>query len=373
MASSVAPRPAVALIGAGAIAAVHVRAIRAAGARLVGVLSSTSARSSAAAERLGAERSYPRLDALLADDAVEVVHICSPPGAHNEHVRAALAAGKHVVCEKPLATTPAEAADLADLAALSGRVCAVPFAYRYHPMAVEAHTRARTGKLGRIVSLRGAYQQEWRLVYDEDGWWSDPGQTGPSRAFADIGSHLVDLVEFTSAERIARVHAVMRTVLPQSPAGHVLTTEDVAAVTVETTSGAIGTLQVSQMSLGRKNSLTVEVYGADASHTFDQESPESLWTADRRGGREIVRDIPSLSDASARLSILPGGHPMGYQDAFTALVTDAYVATTGACPAELPTFDDGARAAAVVDAVVRSANQGSWTDVAESPTLRSTT
>ncbi|MGW1817520.1 Gfo/Idh/MocA family protein [Streptomyces sp. NPDC002125] len=358
------------MIGGGFIAGVHARAVRAAGGVLHGIASSGPDRARRAAKALGAERAYASVDEMLEDRAVGIVHICSPHGTHARYARAALEAGKHVICEKPLAVTPSDAADLVATAAERGLVATVPFVYRYHPMAVEARARVASGSLGRVVSVRGAYLQEWRLAYDEDGWWTDPAATGPSRAFGDIGSHLGDLVSFVSGERITRVVATTRTVHGRGPAGTPLTTEDVAAVTVETAGGAIGTLMVSQMALGRKNHLFVEVSGLEANLLFEQESPNTLWYADRTDQRTVPRDTRHLSPEAARLSVLPGGHPMGYQDAFNAFVSDTYAAVRGAEPAELPTFRDGLEMVRLTQAVVDSAASGAWVEVGTAHTLQ---
>ncbi|MFF2331393.1 MULTISPECIES: Gfo/Idh/MocA family protein [unclassified Streptomyces] len=351
------------LIGGGFIAGVHARAIRAAGGHVHAVASSSPERARTAATELGAGLARSSVRELLADESVDVVHVCSPHGTHAGYAHAALEAGKHVVCEKPLAVAADEAARLTALAAERGLVATVPFVYRYHPMVVEARSRVAAGALGPLVGMRGAYLQEWRLAYSEDGWWTDPEATGPSRAFGDIGSHLGDLLTFVGGQDVVRVSAATRTVLPESPGGRPLRTEDIAALTVETSGGAIGSLMVSQMTLGRKNHLTLEVFGLDGSLAFEQESPETLWYADRSGLRPVQRDAPALSPAAARLSVLPGGHPMGYQDAFDAFVKDTYAAVRGADPEELPRFRDGLRAALLTEAVVASAATGTWADV----------
>ncbi|MDT0267516.1 Gfo/Idh/MocA family oxidoreductase [Streptomyces sp. DSM 44915] len=363
------PRPLKAgLIGGGSIAGVHARAIRAAGGVLHGVASSAPDRARSAAQTLDAARWYDHPDELLADDTLDLVHICSPNGTHADYARAALTAGKHVVCEKPLAVSPADAQELAALATARGLVATVPFVYRYHPMAVEARARAAAGALGPLVSVRGGYLQEWRLAYDEDGWWTNPTATGPSRAFGDIGSHLGDLTEFITGDHVRRVSAATRTVRDRSPRGRPLTTEDVAAVTVELAGGAVGTLLVSQMALGRKNHLFIEVSGTEANLLFEQENPNTLWYAARTGGQgAIPRDTPQLSAEAARLSVLPAGHPMGYQDAFNAFVRDTHAAVHGQTSAELPTFHDGAAMVRLTQAVVDSAATGGWTEVAAPP------
>jgi predicted dehydrogenase len=337
------------------------RAARAARARLVGLVSSSPARSASAAQSLGVEAAYDSVELLLADPAVDVVHIATPNATHRELALAAIRAGKHVVCEKPLATSVADAAELVAAAATAGVVATVPFAYRFHPMVREARARLAGGGPGRLHSIQGVYLQDWLLDRSDDNWRVDEGQGGPSRAFADIGSHLVDLIEFVTGDRIARVQALTRTVHAERASTKDVTTEDLAAVLFETGSGAVGTLLVSQVAPGRKNRLHVELAGANESVVFDQEHPEALWLG-RRAGSEIVTRGEGLAPDAARLSILPSGHPLGFQDAFNAFVADSYAAITGDQRDGLPTFDDGLRAVHITQAVIESASTGAWVD-----------
>ncbi|WP_350347814.1 Gfo/Idh/MocA family oxidoreductase [Agromyces sp. G08B096] len=353
-------------VGGGFMAAVHSRAARAVGAALAGGASSSPSRSRDAAERLGLARGFDSLDDLLADaDAdLDVVHVCTPNATHADIVRAALEAGKHVICEKPLATDAATAAELADLAAERGLVAAVPFVYRFHPMAREARALVASGETGRLVSVQGAYLQDWLATPNDDDWRVDRALGGPSRAFADIGSHLVDLLEFTAGERVTRLNAVTRTVYGARATNTDIATEDLVAVVVELSGGAVGTLLVSQVAPGHKNGLVVELGGTAASVRFEQERPERLWVGRTSDSRLLERDAARLSPDAARLSIVPAGHPMGYQDAFNAFVADAYAAIAGERPDGLPTFADGVRAVRVTEAVLRSAASGEWTEVA---------
>ena len=348
-------------VGGGFMAAVHSRAARAAGARLVGVVSSSPARSQSAARSLGIERAHGSVDELLADPDVDVVHVVTPNATHRDLALAAIGAGKHVVCEKPLTTTPADAAELVAAAASAGVVATVPFAYRFHPMVREARARVAAGEAGRLLSVQGVYLQDWLLDSSDDNWRVDEREGGSSRAFADIGSHLVDLIEFVAGDRIARVQAVARTVHPERGSTKEVTTEDLVAVLFETDSRAVGTLLVSQVAPGRKNRLHIELSGARETLAFDQENPESLWLG-RRAGCEVLVRGDGLSPDAARLSILPSGHPLGYQDAFNAFVADTYAAVAGEWRDGLPTFDDGERAVRITHAVMQSAHTGAWVD-----------
>jgi len=368
-----------AIVGAGFIGAVHARSARLAGARIAGVSASTAERSQEAAERLGAARAYADAEALVTAADVDVVHLCTPNHLHAPLAHAALAAGKHVVCEKPLALDAAEAVRLADAAAQSGRVATVPFVYRYHPMALEARARVAAGELGALRLLHGGYLQDWLSTAEDDNWRVEAALGGASRAFADIGSHWCDLAEFITGERIAAVCAQVATVVSErarhdsarafeggSNGGNgrrSVTTEDLATVMFRTASGVVGTMIVSQVSPGRKNHLHLEVAGEHASVRFEQERPETLWVGRRERTEALWRDATYLSAAAARHTVVPVGHPQGYLDCFDAFVADSYAAIAGAEPDGLPRFSDGVRTARVTEAVLASSSAGAWVDV----------
>ncbi len=350
------------LLGSGFMARVHSSAVRTAGAVLVGIATSSLDRAEAAAATLGVARAEVDADALLAASDIDVVHICTPNATHAPLALAALRAGKHVVCEKPLATDVADARALVEAAAERGVVTAVPFVYRYHPMVREARARVARGEVGTLLSIDAAYLQDWMLLPGDANWRADAAAGGPSRAFADIGSHLCDLVEFVAGERIARLTARTRRVFERRGDGAV-TNEDIAALLVETESGAVGTLLVSQMAPGRKNALVLELHGSSESLRFEQERPEELWIGDRAGSRLLLRDPATAAPDSARLQRVPAGHPMGYQDAFDGFIADVYAAVAGETPDGLPTFADGLRAAVLTAAVLESAESRSWIEV----------
>jgi predicted dehydrogenase len=353
----------VGIVGGGFMATVHSRAARAAGARLVGVASSSPERAARAADELGIEHPFASLEALLADDRISVVHVTTPNALHAGQALAAIAAGRHIVCEKPLATSAAEARRLANAAASAGLTATVPFVYRFHPLVREARARFASGEAGRLLTIGGSYLQDWLLETSDDNWRVDSATGGRSRAFADIGSHLVDLVEFVTGDRVSRVAATKRTFFDARAEHTRITTEDAVAVAVQTAGGAIGTLLVSQAAPGRKNALHIELAGSAESVVFDQEQPETLWVGRRRGSLLIPRDADQHAPDAARLVTTPAGHPQGYQDAFNAFVADTYAAIAGADPEGLPRFADGLRAAAVTDAVIGSAESGAWVDV----------
>jgi predicted dehydrogenase len=367
------------IVGAGFIGTVHARSARLAGARLAGVATSTPERSRDAAARLGAERAFATPAELVASDEIDVVHICSPNATHAELATAALEHGKHVICEKPLAVSSAQADALVRSAASAGRVGTVPFVYRFHPLVREARERVRSGSLGPVRLITGGYLQDWLASPEDDNWRVDARLGGPSRAFADIGSHWCDLVEFITGERITALCAQTATVFGERAdagsarafagaaatdgARRAVRTEDAVTAVFRTGSGAHGTFAVSQVSPGRKNHLHVEIACAEASVRFEQERPETLWLG-RRGGSELVQRDPGVLGAdAARYAIVPGGHPQGYLDCFDLFVADTYAAMAGEAPDGLPTFADGARSAHLIDAVLASAAAGGWVEV----------
>lgn len=361
------------VVGAGMIGTVHAAAIRGAGGTVRGVVGATPARSAEIAEAWQTPVRYPDLAAALADDAVDVVHLCTPNALHADQATAALLAGKHVICEKPLATSVADAERLTALA--GDRVLAIPYVYRYHPLVREIRARRQQGEFGAWQLLHGSYLQDWLLDPDAANWRVDPALGGPSRAFADIGSHWCDLVEWVAGVRFAEVSARLGTTHPLRPAAggptfstahngtsrRPVETEDLAAVLLRTAEGVLGSLTVSQVSAGRKNRLWFELDGARGSAVFDQEHPETVWLGDATGARIVVRDPSHGSPEQRRLSVLPAGHPQGYADCFRAFVRDAYSTMAGTPADGLPTGADGVRSARLVEAVLRSNETLSWT------------
>jgi predicted dehydrogenase len=371
------------IAGAGMVAAVHADAIRRAGGAVAGVAASTPERSSAAAGRLGAGRGFDSAEELARADDIDVLHVCTPNALHGPLVRTALAAGKHVVCEKPLSLSGADSDALVTLAARSGLVAAVPLVYRYHPMTAEARERVRRGEIGAVRLIHGHYLQDWLARPQDNNWRVDPAVGGASRAFADIGSHWCDLVEWISGHRISELTAVTQTVLPRrSAAGREtfagtqpqsapesaeveVRTEDAVQVLFRTDGGATGALVVSQVSPGRKNRLWFEIDGADRSVSFDGEDPESLLLGGRDRTEILRRD--NLSPEAGRINAVPAGHPWGYRDCFAAFTADVYAAIREPrAPSEtspFPTFADAARTAHITDAVLTSAANRSWIEV----------
>jgi len=350
------------IVGVGFMGTVHARAIRRSGGIISRVVGSTAESSRAATQRFAPESPTETLDALITADDVDVVHVCTPNRLHAPVVRAAIRAGKHVVCEKPLAVTADEARELAELAAVAGVTATVPFVYRFYPTVRQARARVAGGSTGPLHLLHGSYLQDWLASETDDDWRVDPDMGGPSRAFADIGVHWCDLVEFVSGHRIARLSAQTLIAVPVRGGGPVRT-EDAAIVSFQTDRGAAGCVTVSQVSPGRKNRLWFSLDGTGESLSFDQENPEALWVGTRTANLQLLRGAHD-SPAAARYSILPAGHPQGYQDCFDAFIADTYAAMAGDPPDGLPTFADGLRAARLTEAVLESARTNqSWVEV----------
>jgi predicted dehydrogenase len=364
------------IVGAGFVGRVHARSARLAGAQIAGVAASSPERGVAARDELGAERDFASAAELIASDAVDVVHICTPNHLHVPLALAAIEAGKHVICEKPVALDPAEARVLAASAEEAGVLVTVPFVYRYYPTVRELRARlGATATPARLLS--GGYLQDWLLDADDYNWRVDPELGGASRAFADIGSHWCDLVEFVTGQRITALVAQTAITHPTRRGGaaasferagggeeRAVSTEDVAALLFKTGVGATGSLLVSQVSAGRKNRLWVEITAGAETFAFDQERPDELAVLRRDGATLVPRDFDTLAPSAAPYVTLPGGHPQGYQDCFDAFVAESYAAFAGAAPADgLPGLTDGARAVAITDAVLESARRNEWVEV----------
>lgn len=372
------PKLGIAIVGTGMIGAVHRRAALLAGAEVRGVAASTPQRAQEVAQAWNVPRAYRDIEDVVADPQVQVVHVCTPNHLHRPMAQAALAAGKHVICEKPLATTLGDAQDLATLAASSGLVATVPFVYRYHPVVREARARISAGDIGPLHLIHGSYLQDWLLDPASNNWRVDPVLGGTSRVFADIGSHWCDLVEWVSGERFTEVSAAFATVIAErsakgaqsfsTPAAggatQAVSSEDVATAMFRTGAGTLASLTVSQVSAGRHNRLWFEIDGAKASVAFNQEDPERLWIG-RPDQREetFVRGPGAGSAEQRRLSALPPGHAQGYAQCFEAFVADTYHAIDGERPQGLPTFEDGVRSARIVDRVIASARSRAWTTI----------
>ena len=373
-----------AVIGSGFIGTVHVEALRRLGVTVHGILGSTSERAARRAAQLGVRHAYASLDELLSDPRVDVVHVTSPNQLHYPQVKAILAAGRHVICEKPLAVTSAESAELVQLAAASDRITAVNYNIRFYPLNQHLHGAVRDGELGDIRLVTGRYFQDWLFLDTDWNWRLDPAQGGVLRAFGDIGTHWVDLISFLTSSRVTSVLAELVTAIPvrQQPTGPVetfsterssdtvarqMSTDDICLLLLRFANGARGSVAISQVSSGRKNSLQYEIDGSRAAAAWDSETPDHLWIGHRDRPNEILQRSPALMNAAGTAAaFLPGGHVEGFGDTFHALFHAIYSAVSQGRLPEHPTFAsfaDGHDEMLLGDAVLRSAREGRWIDV----------
>jgi predicted dehydrogenase len=377
-----------AVIGSGFIGSVHIEALRRLGVRISGLLEVSPEHGAKRAADLGLPRAYGSMEEMLADERVEVVHVTSPNVLHFPQVRRILAAGRHVVCEKPLATTSAESAELVRLAREAGVVNAVNFNIRFYPLNQHAARLVAEGGLGDVRLVTGHYFQDWLLLDTDWNWRLDPAEGGMLRAVGDIGSHWLDLVSFVGGRRIESVMADLATFVKvrHQPAGPVETfsteraantipremvTDDAATILIRFEGGARGAVAISQVSAGRKNSLQWEIDGSTAAAAWDSERPDELWLGNRERPNEVLHRNPALMNpAGVAAASLPGGHVEGFADTFKALYRAVYADVAAGGPAErpiYPTFADGHDEMLVNDAIATSAREGRWVEVGRTP------
>jgi predicted dehydrogenase len=361
-----------AVVGTGFIGVVHVEALRRLGIEVTGIVGSTPERAAAKARTAGLPDPYPTFEAMLDDPAVDVVHLTTPNRLHYQQVKAALAAGKHVVCEKPLGMDSGETAELLRLAEQSGLVHAVNFNVRFYAQCQAARARVMAGEIGEPRLVTGSYLQDWLLLDTDWNWRLDPAEGGSLRAVGDIGSHWLDLVQFVTGRRVEAVMADLTTFIGvrRRPTGPVETfsgavagdtvdtpmeTEDAAGILLRFGGGARGVVTVSQVSAGRKNRLSFEVDGSDRALAWQSEAPEELWIGHRDRPNELV-----LREAGD----YPPGHAEGFPDTFKALYRAVYRAVAAGEPGDdYPTFADGHDEALIADAIARSHADQRWVEV----------
>jgi predicted dehydrogenase len=374
-----------AVIGTGFIGSVHLTTLRRLGIPIVGVLGSSAARGADRARALGVAKAYGSLDELLADPGVQVVHVTSPNVAHYGQVKAILSAGKHVICEKPLAMTSAQSAEMLAMAKASGKVAAVCYNTRFYPLNQHAHGMMRAGDLGDLRLITGHFHQDW-LAKDTDwNWRLEAEEGGPLRSVSDIGTHWVDLTNFITGQKPVSVIAELATFIPerQKPLGPVETfttskgatetrkieTDDAATILLRYGNGGRGMMSTSQVSHGRRGLLSWDISGSKASAAWSAEHPEDLWIGHREAPNQILLRDPSLMNPTgAAAAFMPGGHPEGFADTWAAFFTQVYrdVARGGRGPESTwASFDDGHYEMLFCDAVLASAARGAWVDVAK--------
>ncbi len=373
-----------AIFGTGFMGRVHLEAVR----RLefleaVGI----AGRNAEAAQRLGAGFSVPKITTdyreILSDSTINAVHICTPNAQHFSMAKDALQAGKHVICEKPLATSVEEGQELVSLAGERGVRNCVCHNLRFYPMVQQMRAMRAAGDLGEILVLQGTYFQDWLLHETDWNWRVDAKAGGPSRCMADIGSHWFDLAEHVTGLRVSSLCADLQTfhstrkqpkhsvetfanklLGPEDYIETAVDTEDFGAVIFRMGPHTRGSVTASQVSAGRKNRFNIEIYGTRASVAWNQERPDELWVGHRDTGNEIFIKDPSLLKPEARsYADLPGGHSEGYDDTFKQIFRRFYASIGTGAPPEYPQFVDGLRQLMILDAVLRSHRTRAWVDV----------
>jgi len=371
-----------AVIGAGFVGKAHIESLRRLPVRVRGTLVSSGERSDAAAMSLGLERAYKNVDEIAADPEVTVVHVCTPNYVHFEQSAKLLRAGKHVLCEKPLAMDSRESATLVALAKETDRVGGVAHNLRYYPLCVQAKALVDSGAIGQVKLVHGGFLQDW-LTYPTDwNWRLESKLGGELRAVSDIGTHWLDLIQWITGQKVEELCADLATVVPVrlKPRGHVesfssakdvvtdempIETDDYASVLVHLDHGAKGVFTVSQVSAGRKCKLHFEINGSEGSLGWNAEDPNTLWTGRRNQPNEILIKDPSLLSPSARpYAGYPGGHAEGYPDTFLQLFRDYYnyiEAGQFNAPRKFPTFSTGHEELLLCEAIQKSAQDRAWT------------
>lgn len=373
----------VAVVGAGFIGPVHVEALKRVGVSLTGILGIDDTESERAAASLGLPRAYQSLDDILKDDRVQAVHITTPNRFHFDMASRALLAGKHVLCEKPLAMNSAESAKLVQLARKSKLAAAVNYNIRFYPLCLEARDVVERGDLGDVFSIVGSYVQDWLLLPTDYNWRVLAKEGGQLRAIADIGTHWLDLIHAITGLEIEAVCADLKTVHPtrQRPKGEVQTfkakeqkftatepvkinTEDCGSVLLRFRGGARGVLWVSQVTAGRKNCLRFELGGSKSALAWDSEEPNTLWIGHRgRPNESLIRDPALVSDAARQYINYPGGHAEGFPDTFKQCFKAFYsyiAADDFSAPPPFPTFADGHREILLCEAILKSHKLQKW-------------
>ena len=376
----------VGVVGTGFIGPAHIEGLRRNGIQVRGLAESTYELAQAKAAELSIPKAYPSFEALLADPDIDVVHLATPNVLHFPHARAALLAGKHVVCEKPLAMTAAESAELVRLAAEMGKVNAINFNIRMYPMVQQARSLVQSGELGNLFILQGSYLQDWLLFETDWNWRLQADQGGSLRAVGDIGSHWLDLMTFITGLRVEEVYADFKTfhttrkkparpletftgkiLQPSDYIDQPIATEDYATVLLHYENGVTGVVTVAQVCSGRKNRLFFEISGSRSSLAWDGERPNELWIGHRTAPNQVLLKDPSLLTPEARQTAsYPGGHAEGFPDTFKQLskkVYDYIFAGDYTKQPDFPTFADGHYEMLLCEAIEKSAKEGQWVKV----------
>jgi predicted dehydrogenase len=383
MAASETPQRAIRLgmVGGGEgafIGAVHRMAARLdAGFDLVaGALSSTPERARASGKALGLaeDRIYDDFATMAAaeaarEDGIEAVAIVTPNHMHAAPACTFLQNGIHVICDKPLASTRAEAQRIAEAAASSEALFVLTHNYTGYPMVRQARATVAGGLLGGVRLVQVEYAQDWlseTVANKQAEWRADPARSGAGGAIGDIGTHAFNLAEFVSGLRVTELAADLTSFVPGRQV------DDNAHVTMRFTDGARGQLWASQVAVGNENGLRLRVYGDKGGLEWEQEAPDRLWfTPFGQPKQLLTRGGAGMSPDAARLSRVPAGHPEGYIEGFANIYAEAARAIrahrNGAAEADVhfPTLEDGLRGMAFIEACVRSSQRNAaWEEFA---------
>jgi len=360
------------IVGSGFMGTTHLEALRRLGVRVAGIACSTAEKAETEAAALGLPKAYESVDSLIADNSVDTVHICVPNHLHFDMVKKALEAGKHVMCEKPLALNSAETETLVSIARQSGVAAAVCYNLRYYPMNFQARALASGGALGRLFHINGCYIQDWLQHQNDFNWRVDSAKGGPLRVVADIGTHWMDMVQLITGRKIQEVFADLGTVHPtrrnpQTDSDVTVDTEDCANILFRMDDGLMGSFFVSQVASGRKNTIRYEISGEDGAVAWNSETPDELWVGHRdKPNQNLVKDPALLSPAAARHASYPGGHAEGYPDTFKHCFRDFYdyinAGDMSALP-PFPTLSDGHRELQLCESILSSHQKRSWVEV----------
>jgi predicted dehydrogenase len=371
------------VIGTGFIGPVHVEALRRLGVTVTAICDVADL-GAKAATKLAIPQAFADYRAMLTCPDVDVVHITTPNRFHCEMSLAALRAGKHVVCEKPLAMNTRETALVVQAVRAARRVFAVNYNVRFYPAVLALRRLVERGELGDIIHVNGSYMQDWLFKDTDYNWRLLPQEGGKLRAVADIGTHWMDTVSFILGAKITSVFADLATWHKQRrrPLGEVQTfakadakmkyatykvqTDDFASVLLRFANGARGNLGVSQVAAGRKNCIRIEIYGSKKSAWWCSEEPETLRFGNRDGTNEsAVRATPAFGDGAAGFMDYPPGHVEGFPDTFKMNFRAIYSAIAGAGAAQ-PLFAsaaDGHQEVAVCEAIMKSNQTEKWITV----------
>jgi predicted dehydrogenase len=338
------------IVGTGWVAPVHAHALRELGVEVAGFCGRTPTSADALAAEFGGS-TWSDLEEMLREEQVDVLHVCTPNDLHAPQTLLAFEHGVHVVCEKPLATSAAESAQLVQAAQERGLVGAVAHHVRGYPLVAHMRSEIAAGSLGDVRVVHGRYLNDEALLPDYT-WRFKPEQSGPSYVMGDLGTHWLDTAEHVTGLRIAEVLAEFRTFEGEKE-GTALSLDDTAAVLLRFEGGAVGTILIAGTAPGRKNQLVLECEGSRGGFTWDQEQPELLLDRPADGPQRLV-----LKDGG--LARFPPGHVEGYGDAFRNILREAYCAIAGEPHGSFATFADGHRGMQLLEAIVESARTGRW-------------